>query len=75
MPGGAVVSVAGYQVVPFDIEREAFIDDLVGDVRGTIARRRDPAYGSLQITDEQVIELANAIVCNLIISCRVESLS
>lgn len=40
------------------LERAQFI----ADVMATIQRRRDRAYGSLQITDDQVDELARAIV-------------
>lgn len=68
------MSVAAIHVVPFDSAREAFVDDLVGDIRGTIAARRDPCYGALSITDEQVCELANAIACNLLLTRKVEAL-
>jgi hypothetical protein len=41
------------------------LDILVDEVSAILCRRRDPCYGSLKITAEQVDELARAIVTHL----------
>lgn len=68
------MSVSGYVVAPFDGERESLLDGLVGLVAGIVKARRDPAYGSLPVTDDQAREIANAVVCNLVLEYRVERL-
>lgn len=59
---------------PPDLDRESVIDDMVGMVRGVVAARRDPAYGALVISDDQVRELSNAIVAHVLAGFRVEGL-
>ena len=45
---------------------ESLVDGLVGLFRGVIEARKDPAYGSLAITDDQARELTNGLVQNLL---------
>ncbi len=51
---------------------EGTIDSLVGDVVGTLAMVREPTYGGVRITDEQIKERAAAIVQVLILGYRIE---
>lgn len=59
---------------PVDMAREAFVCDLLGDLRGLIAARRDPCYGALAISDEQVCEMATAVATMLLASRDVRPL-
>lgn len=54
-----------------DLERESFVDDLVGMVRGIVAARQDACYGSLVITHEQTCEIANAVVMAFLVACDI----
>lgn len=53
----------------------ALKDRLVIGVLEAIERRRGPEYGSLQISDEQAIELARGIASNVLADFDVRDLS
>ncbi len=56
------------------LARESIADSLVGDVVGTLAMVREPTYGGVRITDDQIKERAAAIVQVLILGYRIERL-
>lgn len=54
---------------------ESLIDSLVGHVVGSLAMLREPCYGGVAITDDQIKERARAIVQRLILEVAIGPLS
>lgn len=54
---------------------ERLADRLVADIAGALVMLREPCYGGVQLTDDQVWERSRAIAARLLVTYHVEELA